>query len=88
MKIIANIMDGRVLPLYSADAPIPDKFVEVPMEMYRKWVSVGAKDGVALAKAALAGEADVKPAAPKSAKAKAEPAATELFEPRGGSARV
>lgn len=55
-KIIASLSDGRVVPWYSKEDPIPNGFVEVPPELHAKFLAGKIADGVSLAKAALAGE--------------------------------
>ena len=75
-KTIASISDGRVVPWFSED-PVPTGFVEVPPELHAKFLAGKIADGVALAKAALAGE--VKAGAAPKAAAAPEPPAEPLF---------
>ena len=54
-KTIASLTDGRVVPWFSED-PVPAGFVVVPPELLAKFTDGKIADGIALAKAALAGD--------------------------------
>ena len=75
-KVIASIADGRVVPWFSEEDPVPDGFVVVPPDLHVKFTAGEIADGVSLAKAALAGE-PAKPARAK--KAAAASAASSLL---------
>ena len=78
-KIIANLDDGRVVPWFSED-PVPASFVVVPDRLLAKYAAGKIADGVALAKAALAGDVG-EPSKPAKAPGKAE---TKLAEATAG----
>ena len=69
-KTIASIADGRVVPWFSED-PVPAGFVVVPPALLEKFTAGQIADGIALAKAALSGEAGVGKAADAAAPAPA-----------------
>lgn len=54
VKTIASLVDGRVVPWFSEGDPLPARFVVVPEKLLAKFRSGEIKDGIALAKAALA----------------------------------
>lgn len=54
VKRIASLIDGRICPWYSAEDPIPEKFVVIPPDLFEKYVAGEITDGKKLAKAALA----------------------------------
>ena len=58
-KMIASLTDGRVVPWFSEEDPIPQGFVEVSPSLLAKFLAGEIADGVALAKAALAADAEV-----------------------------
>ena len=100
-KIIASLVDGRVIPWFAEADPVPQQFVVVPDALLAKYESGEITDGRALAKLALAGDgAEVGTArpnvhvAPPRAKAKGgdpDPGAVDPAEiPQGepGSASV
>lgn len=78
-KMIASLTDGRVVPWFSED-PVPAGYVVVPPALLVKFTDGKIADGVALAKAALAGDAGADEGKPASkASAKAAKASDELF---------
>ena len=101
-KVLASIADGRVVPWFSEEDPPPAGFVVVPPELHGKFAAGEIADGMALARAALAANAEVgvakpntsvEPPPPKpSSRAKAEkgepsfPSVTHL--PSGASMRA
>ena len=52
-KHIASLVDGRICPWYSAEDPIPEKFVVIPDKLWEKYLSGKIADGKTLAKTAL-----------------------------------
>lgn len=58
-KIIVSITDGRVVPWFSSEDPVPAKFVVVPPALLVKFKSGEIADGKALAKECLAADAEV-----------------------------
>ena len=58
-KTIAGIADGRVVPWFMDDEPIPAGFVSVPETLLAKYESGEIADGKALAKAALSANAEI-----------------------------
>lgn len=58
-KTIASLVDGRVVPWYSDEDPVPEKFVVIPDALYAKYKSGEIADGKALARAAIAENAEV-----------------------------
>lgn len=58
-KTIASLIDGRVVPWFSEEDPVPEKFVVIPDALLAKYKSGEIADGKALAKAALAANAEV-----------------------------
>lgn len=54
-KTIARLSDGFVTEWYLSDEPVPNGCVEIPTDLLDKYRSGEIADGVALAKAALAG---------------------------------
>lgn len=59
VKHIASITDGRVVPWFSDEDPVPTGFVVVPDELFAKYQSGKIADGKALARAAIAANAEV-----------------------------
>lgn len=53
VKHIASLVDGRICPWYSAEDPIPEKFVVIPDALWEKYLSGKITDGKVLAKTAL-----------------------------------
>lgn len=58
-KHIASIADGRVVTWYLDEDPIPVGFVVVPEALFAKHANGEIPDGKALARAALAANAEV-----------------------------
>lgn len=58
-KMIASLTDGRVVPWFPKEDPVPQGFVVVPPSLLAKFSAGEIADGVTLAKAALAADAEV-----------------------------
>lgn len=58
-KMIASLVDGRICPWYSAEDPIPAKFVVIPPDLLEKYKKGEISDGKTLAKMALAEDGSV-----------------------------
>lgn len=87
-RMIASAADGRVVPWFSEEDPVPPGFVVVPPALHAKYAAGEIADGKSLAKAALAAGSELgvpaantsvepPPPAPKRSKA----AAGEKVEP-------
>ena len=84
-KMIASIADGRVVPWFSEEDPVPQGYVVVPTNLHAKFAAGEIADGKALAKAALAADAEVGTAPanamPPEPPKKASPKPVEKGEP-------
>ena len=58
-NMIASLTDGRVVPWFPKEDPVPQGYVVVPPSFLAKFAAGEIADGVALAKAALAADAEV-----------------------------
>lgn len=58
-KTIASLVDGRVVPWFAEGDPLPEKFVMIPDALYAKYCAGEITDGKALARAAIAENAEV-----------------------------
>lgn len=58
-KMIASLVDGRICPWYSAEDPIPAKFVVIPPDLLEKYKKGEISDGKTLAKMALAEDGSI-----------------------------
>lgn len=58
-KILASLIDGRVVPWFSEEDPIPAKFVVIPDGLYERFKAGEITDGKELARQALADDAEI-----------------------------